>query len=446
MRRNPSRPALVSVVSVVSAWALAAPAAVVACAVGADRQEFGENFSDAGATRDAVAFVDGASDSQPPPRDGAPPPPDATPPPLDAGQDQAAPPPDAAGDAAPPCAAQIAVVAGDDTKLTASIHTSGAWTTQALAGASAASGPAVVPLGAGFVAAFRAAGDALSTTSSTGTTWSAPTRVGTASARSTPALAITGTTAHLAFQDTSYLYMYSAWNGAAWDAPSAIGAPQSFGFEAPSLVGVGATVIAGFGGSSEGPLYLQERAGTTWGAAANVTGTAVCGTDGGGGVSRCGGAPALLATGGATTDLLAVHIDRATRLLTSTTRAATTKALTVHGPVGAGVTSDEEVFLAKAGPARAVLTFRGQDSKGYAALVDLSGAAPAWSAPVALSSGTLASVPRVAAGVCGDDAIATFVLTGGGVKILRLRGTTWGAEEAVGSTPAARFAAIATRP
>ena len=443
MRHKPSRPALVSVVSV---CALAAPAAVIACAVGADRQEFGDNFTDAGATRDAIAFVDGASDAQAPPPDGAPPPADATPPPLDAGRDQAAPPPDAAGDAAPPCTGQIAVVAGDDTKLSASIHTSGAWTTQAVAGASAASGPAVAPLGAGFVAAFRAAGDALSTTSSTGTTWGTPTRVGTASARSTPALAITGTTAHLAFQDTSFLYMYSALTGAAWDAPSAVGAPQSFGFEAPALGAVGTTVIAGFGGSSEGPLYLQERAGAAWGAAASVTGTAVCGTDGGGGVSRCGGAPALLATGGATADLLTVHIDRATRLLTSTTRAATTKAVTVHGPVGTGVTSDEEVFLAKAGPTRAVLTFRGQDGKGYAALADLSGATPAWSAPVALSSGTLASVPRVAAGVCGDDAIATFVLTGGAVKILRLRGTTWGSEEAVGSAPAARFAAIATRP
>lgn len=445
MRRKLPRPALVSVVSVVSVWALAAPAALVACAVGADRQEFGDNFTDSGATRDAVAFVDGASDSQATPPDGATPPADATPPPLDAGQDQSAPPPDAAGDASPPCTAQIAVVAGDDTKLSASIHTSGAWTTQALAGASAASGPAVVPLGAGFVAAFRAAGDALSTASSTGTSWSAPTRVGVASARSTPALAITGTTAHLAFQDTSYLYMYSAWNGATWDAPSAVGAPQSFGFEAPALVGVGASVVAGFGGSSQGPLYLQERAGGAWGSAASVTGSAVCGTDGGGGVSRCGGAPALLATGGATADLLAVHIDRDTRLLTSTTRAVTTKALTVHGPVGAGVTSDEEVFLAKAGPTRAVLTFRGQDGKGYAALADLSGAAPAWSAPVALSSSTLASVPRVAPGVCGDDAIATFVLAGGGVKILRLRGATWGSEEAVGSAPA-RFAAIATRP
>lgn len=445
MRRKLSRPTLFAVVSLAT---LAAPTAIVACAVGTDRKEFGDNFADS-ATPDAAVFVDAASDSPIPPRDGAPPvdaTPDATPPPVDAGQDQLSPPIDAAADTSPSCAGQVAIVSGDDTQLSAAIHTSGAWTTQAVAGASAASGPAVAALGAGFVAVFRAAGDALSSTTSSGTTWSAPVRVGAASARSTPALAITGTTAHLAFQEASFLYAYSPWNGAAWDAPTAIGAPQSFGFEAPSLVGVGASVIAAFGGSSEGPLYLQERTGAAWGAASSVTGTWVCGTNGGGGVSRCGGAPALLATGGATADLLAVHVDRATRILTSSTRAATTKTLTVHGPVGAGVTSDEEVFLAKAGPTRAVLTFRGQDGKGYAALVDLSGAAPSWSAPVALSSSTLASVPRVATGVCGEDAIATFVLAGGGVKILRLRGTTWGSEEAVGSAPAARFASIATRP
>lgn len=439
MRLKLSAPTLVSLLLLA-----VAPPAIVACAVGTERKEFGEDFTDSGSGRDAIAFVDGASDAATSP-DGAPPPDGASP--VDAAPDQSAPPVDAGGDtSAPPCTGQLAVIAGGDAALSAAVHTAGAWTTQSIAGASAASGPAVVPFGAGFLAVFRATGDALSAVSSTGTSWGAPARVGAASTRSTPALALTGTTAHLAFQDPSFLYVYSAWNGATWETPSAVGTPQSFGSEAPALVGVGATVVAGFGGSSEGALYLQERVGGVWGAAASVTGTSVCGNDGSGGTSRCGGAPSLLATGGATVDLLAVHIDRATRILTSSTRVASTKAVTAHGPVGAGVTSDDETFLAKAGASRAVLTFRGQDGKGYAALVDLSGAAPAWSAPVALSGSTLASVPRVAAGICGDDAVATFVLTGGGVKVVRLRGTTWSTEEAVGSISAARFAAVATRP
>ncbi len=427
-------------------------ALLAACAVGVQRKEFGEDFSDAGVGTDAT------TDRATPPVDGAP---DAVPPgdgasPVDASVDQVAPPVDATvpdtavPDAAVPdaglCTAQIAVVGGDATTMYAAIHTAGAWTTQAVAGGSAQSGLALAAFDGGFTAAFRATGDALNTVTATGTVWSAPARVATASTRGTPALAVTGATAHLAFQDTSYLYAYSPWNGASWDAPSAIGAPQSFGAEPPSAVGVGGNVLVGFGGPSEGALNVQERVGASWGAALAVTGTAVCGTAGGGGVSRCGGAPALLATGGATADLLAVHIDKTTRLITASTRNATTKAFTVHGAIAAGTTSDEELFLARAGASRAVLVFRGQNTKGYAAIADLSVTPPRWSAPVALSSADLLSAPRVAAGVCGDDAVATFVVTGGAVKIVRLQGTAWVGEETVGTMGTARFASVATRP
>jgi hypothetical protein len=156
--------------------------------------------------------------------------------------------------------------------------------------------------------------------------------------------------------------------------------------------------------------------------------------------------PGLLATGGATVDLLGVHVDRDTRLLTSSTRNATTKATTAHGAVLAGTTSDEEVFLAKAGTNRGVLAFRGQNGLGYASLVDLTQSPPRFSAPVALSATALASVPRVAAGICGDDATAVFVTAAGQVRMVRLRGTAWGGEEAVGSVGVAKVAAIATRP
>ncbi len=408
-----------------------------ACATSAEKKDFGEDFSDSGT--DAKSPV---GDSSVPPQDGSVTPTDGSvEPPRDGSVT-----PDASTPDASTCASQVAVLAGSETALSGALRTASGWATQALTGESATSGPAVVATASGFAAVFRASGDALKATQVTGTTWSAPARIATASTRSTPALALIGTTLHVAYQDTSFQFVHSANSGAAWATPDAVGAPQSFGPEAPSAAAVGNSLLLAFGGSAEGPLYTQVLTGTTWEAAGQVTGTSVCATSGGGSVTRCGGSPGLLATGGATTDVLAIHIDKTTRQLTASTRNATTKTFTSHGAIGAGVTSDDEVFLAKSGSTRAVLAFRGQDGKGYAALADLSVSPPTWSTPVALSSSGILGVPRVASGVCGNDAEAVFVTTGGAVRLVHLKGTTWGNEEAVGTVSGAKVAAIATRP
>jgi hypothetical protein len=410
----------------------------VACATSAEKKDFGEDFSDAG--NDAKVVPVG--DSSTPPQDGSVTPTDGSvEPPTDGSVT-----PDSSTPDASTCASQIAVLAGSETGLSGAVRAASGWSTQALTGESATSGPAVVSTGTGFAAVFRASGDALKSTQVTGTTWSAPARIATASTRSTPSLALAGTTLHVAYQDLSFQFVHSANSGAAWATPDAVGSPQSFGPEAPSAVAVGTSVVLAFGGSAEGPLYTQVLTGTTWEGAAQVSGTSVCATAGGGATTRCGGAPGFLATGGATADVLAIHIDKSTRQLTASTRNATTKAFTAHGAIGAGVTSDDEVFLAKAGASRAVLAFRGQDGKGYAALADLSASPPTWSAPVALSSGGILGVPRVATGVCGDDAEAVFVTSAGAVRLVHLKGTTWGSEEAVGTIAGAKVAAVATRP
>ncbi len=410
-----------------------------ACAEGVEKKDFSEDFGGNDASRrDAAVAADGAvlpqDDAAVPEVDGAVPTDGAT----DATTFDAA--------DADSCTGTIAVMAGDETSLKAAFKTRGAWTTQTLAGESALSGPALVAFGTGFQAAFRASGDALKLTSSTGSAFGAPARLGTSSVRGTPTLATNGVALHLLFQDTAFGYMHATWAATAFETPAAVGTPPSFGPEPLTGAVVGAELVAAFGGDSQGALYTQVRTGTAWSAAAAVAGTNVCATAGGGGVSRCGGVPGLLATGGATVDLLGVHVDRDTRLLTSSTRNATTKAATAHGAVLAGTTSDEEVFLAKAGTNRGVLAFRGQNGLGYASLVDLTQSPPRFSAPVALSATALASVPRVAAGVCGDDATAVFVTAAGQVRMVRLRGTAWGGEEAVGSVGVAKVAAVATRP
>lgn len=413
--------------------------AFVACAESVDRKEFGEDFGDDastgrdGSTSDGqVVLSDGAVVEQ----DGAVVEEDASA--ADATTADAA--------DADTCTGAVAVLVGDDTSLKGAIKTRGAWTTQTLAGDAALSGPAIVPFGAGFTAVVRSTGDALKTVTATGTAFGATTRIGTASTRGTPSLAAAGTALHVVFQDTSYKHSHAAWTGTAFGAPAEIGA-QSFGAEPPAATLVGTELVVAFGGDAEGPLFTQARTGTTWSSTAAVATTNVCATAGGGGTSRCGGAPALVATGNATSDVLAVHIDKTTRLLTASTRNATSKVFTAHGGIGTGTTSDDEAFLAKIGSTRAVLAFRGQNGMGYASLVDLAATPPTFAAPVQLSTTALSSVPRVSAGVCGDDAVAVFVTTAGQTRLVHLKGTTWGGEEGVGTVGASnRVAAVATRP
>ena len=410
-------------------------ASFAACAESVEKKDFGEDFSDSGrrdattvAPDGAVVLADGAIVA----------PEDATPA-DDATADTAAPDADT-------CTGAIAVLVGDDTSLKGAVKTRGAWTTQTLAGDAALSGPALVAFGTGFSGVIRSTGDALKTVSATGTAFGATARIGTASTRSTPSLATNGTALHVVFQDLAYKHVHATWTGAAFDTPADLGA-QSFGAEPPAAAMVGNELVVAFGGDAAGPLVTQVRTGTTWAAVAPVTGTNVCATAGGGGVSRCGGAPGIVATGGATTDLLALHIDKATRLLTPSTRNATTKAVSAQGSLAAGTTSDDEVFLAKIGATKALAAFRGQNGLGYASVIDLAQSPPSFAAPVQLSATALASVPRIAAGVCGDDAVAVLVTTAGQARLVHLRGTTWGGEEAVGTVGASnRVAAVATRP
>jgi len=417
--------------------ALSLAVSFAACAESVETRPFGEDFSDAGG-RDAST----SQDSQVVLTDGAVVEQDAAP-----TEDSATPQDGASGDAdASACSGAVAVLVGDETSLKGAVKARGAWTTQTLAGDAALSGPSIVPFGAGFTAVFRSTGDALKVVTATGTSFAAPARIGTASTRATPSLATNGTALHVAFHDLAFKHVHAAWNGAAFDAPAEIGA-QSFGAEPPAAAMVGAELVVAFGGDAEGPLFTQVRTGTAWSATAAVGGTNVCATAGGGAISRCGGAPGLLATGGATADVLAVHIDKTTRLLTASTRNATSKAFTAHGALAAGTTSDDEVFLAKIGATRGVVTFRGQNGLGYASVVDLAQSPPTFAAPQQLSATALASVPRVAAGVCGDDAVAVFVTAAGQARLVHLRGAAWGGEEGVGTVGASnRVAAVATRP
>ncbi len=429
---------------------LTSSALVFSCAVGAEKKGFGDDFTDDAGGRDATP-----KDSAPP-RDGSlsdtePLPADARPPPDASGQDTSvadtsAPDtsvPDTSVPDASGCVGQVALLAGSSTAFNGAIRAGATWSSAAIAGGTAASPPAIVPHGAGFSAVFRAQGDALNSTVYSGGAWSVPVRIGAASTRDTPALALVAGVPHVVYQNTSFLYVHGTWTGAAWDgATDPVGTPQSFGPVAPAAAGRANELVVAFGGDSQGMLFVQSNTGGTWGASVGVAGTAVCASG-----TACGGAPGLVALpAGGASDLLALHVDKNTRLLMASTRNAASRVWTSHGSISAGTTSDEELSLSLAGGSRAVVAFRGQNGRGYAALADLGVSPPRWAAPLQLSASLLASPPRVAAGVCGDDAIAALVLQNGEVKVTRLVGAAWAAEEAVSGMGVARYASIATRP
>ena len=251
-----------------------------ACAESVEKKDFGEDFSGRDASRRDVAV---------PAVDSSSPPPDATTLPDGSRPEDAALPDSASPPDASACTGTIAVLSGDENALAAAVKTRGAWTTQALAGESTLAGPALVPFGAGFQAAFRGAGDALKIVTATTAAFGAPARLGTASTRGTPTLATNGSALHLLYQDSTFNHMHSAWTGTAFDAPATIGTPPSFGPEPLTGAVLATELVAVFGGDSQGALYTQVRTGTVWAAAAAVPATNVCATAGGGGVSRCGG-------------------------------------------------------------------------------------------------------------------------------------------------------------
>ncbi|MBL8611800.1 MAG: hypothetical protein JNL38_30935 [Myxococcales bacterium] len=348
------------------------------------------------------------------------------------------------GDASSPgcVAGRYALVSGAAAGGQGSIFDNAGWSTSVLAGATVKGPPAVAASGASFVGVIRDGADALQGVKHTGA-WSGLARIGSRTARDTHALAGPGATLHLVYQDSvAYTYYHGTYDGTAWDAAAdavTFGGNASFGPRAPGAAFVGAELVVVNGGDAQGALYAQSFTGGAWGAAVAVGGTAVCGR------VDCGGAPSVVATAGAN-DLLAIHIDKDTTNLVASVRSAAGKAWTSQGPirpVAPIATTAEAPSLALATATRAVVVFRGTDQKAYASLGDLTQSPIAWSAPQALGSGTVTTPPVVTRGACADDA-AVALVTGAGVQVARLRGTSWTSPEAVPGTTGAAFAGIAS--
>jgi hypothetical protein len=129
-------------------------------------------------------------------------------------------------------------------------------------------------------------------------------------------------------------------------------------------------------------------------------------------------------------------------------RSASTKAWSAPAAIDVAATTKDGVRIAALPGGRAVVGFRGADGKPYASTYDAARATP-WSSPAPLggvANPAVLSVPAVAPGVCGEDAVAAFVDAAGNVSIAGLRGTAWASRGPLAGISGATHVSVATRP
>ncbi len=346
-------------------------------------------------------------------------------------------------DAPPSCAGggTVAVLAGGDASLSGALQIDGAaWSGGAIAGGAAASLPALVPFGAGFLGLTRGASDALQSVTAAAS-FGAPTTVVASGVLDSPALAVVGTSAHGIYAGGgggARNFFHGVNAGTSWDAftdpvGTPPGDPQSFGPSAAAVAGAGADLVFTQAGSDNG-LYVRS-----W----NASWSTPTGISGAG--AHANASPAIASVTGSY-DLVIVFAEKTSTKIEWTARSASDKTKwSLPAVTNDLATTTQPLSLSRAGASSLVVVFQGTDGKGYAQTGAVSGTSITWAAAVPLVSGGVSvdSSPRVAKGVCGDDAIAAFA-SGGVVKVVRLRAGAWSAPEVVSGASGSRVA-IATK-
>ncbi len=340
------------------------------------------------------------------------------------------------------CRANLAIVAGDKTALHGAFSGGGGpWKVDAIANATALSAPAIVAQGLGFHAVMRGADGSLKATAYA-SAWGTATPIA-AIARDKPALASVGGILHLVYSGNDAKLYHGTLGASGWDAANdpvgGAGALQDFGPSAASAAGSATTLIVLFDGNDH-VLYDRSFAGT-WEPAHPQAGTSVYIS-----AAQPTPAPTLIALTGGPDDLLAIYLAQGAQpFIYYAVRNAVTKVWSAALPIDSDAASNDAPTLAALDAGRAVLMWRGTNGMAYFNTYDPANAPP-WRQHAFLVTSTtaIASPPTVAAGGCGDDAIAAYALAGGDVQVTRLRGTTWSAPETVAGLGASTYASIAS--
>lgn len=354
----------------------------------------------------------------------------------------------------PPETCVVAILAGNDTSLSAAVQVEGgAWTAKAIAGGAAKSLPALAPTATGFVGVTHGTGDALQTTIYAGGTWTAAEGFGVAGVKGPPALAVAGTRAHVVYSagaGPNRNFHHGIFDGQGWNAGTAeVGPPLSFGTVSGALAGVGSEVVFAENGGTDvqdavnRPKVYARTFGTAWSASTTIDGNSMG--------STIVATPQLVGLDGAN-DLALIYVQGATTETPEGTRRisfATRSSGAAHTWSGVAVThpfatTSEAFTAARAADGSVLVAFRGGDGNAYH-LRSSAGATLTWPAASALGATAPAvdSAPAIARGVCGDLAVAAYA-TGGTVSVTRLRGTSWSAPVVVPGLTGSRVA-IATK-
>lgn len=294
----------------------------------------------------------------------------------------------------------------------------------------------IARVGAGLLAAIAQA-DGTLVSSPYQSSWADPAPVASAKTIDSPALTATSSAAHLVYQAADYKYYHAQYTQSAWDSATdpvgGSGSSQSFGARAPGAAAAGSDVVIVQGGSDS---YLYDQ---TWNASWQAAHK-----QGGAGVQNTISPTIVGLTGGAS-DLLAAYMRNADYKVMAVARTAGTW---TSSPMQIDVNaySNDPAVVAPLPGGKALLVFRGSDQKPYFSTWD---GASTWSAPapvVTNANPIVLSVPSVAPGVCGADAVVAWAASGGGVKWATFTGGAFSSPQSLAGTSGAKFVAVATLP
>ena len=261
-----------------------------------------------------------------------------------------------------------------------------------------------------------------------------------ATAQGASSIAALGANVHLVYWGSNGKFYHGTYSSTGWDSasdPVGGSSSQSFGSSAPTVASAGGDLDVAQAGTNA-TLYDQVWNGS-WQTAASHSGASVAPT----------GTPRIAALSGGASDLLIVAARQTDDVLFFDVRNATT-----HAWAGLSIVYDTTTYsgstvsIAPLSGGRALLVFYGGDTHAYFSVYDPS-QTPAWTAAAPLlgaSNPALASPASVAAGVCGDDAIAVLTLATGSVEATSYRGGAWQTPVAISGVTGASYAAIATSP
>jgi hypothetical protein len=337
-------------------------------------------------------------------------------------------------DAPSSCTATTVVLAGNASTLLGGSATGTSAITVAAVAGNTIDRIAIAPNGTGFVAALRSSGNAVAGTVFTGS-WADTVALTNATTIDAPALATIQSASHLIYQDAAFKYEHRKYVSSTWDASDdpvgGGGNLQSFGAKAPAVASSGTDLVLLQGGSDNN-LYDQIWTGGVWKSATQHT-VPVQNTI----------SPTLITL--STGDLLGVYMRQNDYKLMWTTRTGTT--WSTPALIDTNAFANDPVAMVALANGRALLVYRGSNQQPYFSAFDpLKN--PQWTVPAALlgTNPTITSVPSVAAGVCGDDALVAYTKQGGGVEFAHFSGGSFTGPDAVSGTTGTTYVAVATKP